>query len=103
MKIVYIAGSFRGANSWEIHNNVLKAERAVVDLIGKGYAPICPHKMGENLQGLYSDETYLEICFELLRKCDVLYMLRDWQDSEGSRAEFSLATELGIEIIFEED
>ena len=102
MKIVYIAGRFRGTNSWEIHNNVLKAEKAVVDLISKGYAPIAPHLITANLQGLFPDQVYLDICLELLSKCDSIYLLKGWKDSKGSVAEWNYALDNDMEIMFEE-
>jgi hypothetical protein len=30
MKVVYIAGKFRGPNAWEIHRNVHRAEQAAL-------------------------------------------------------------------------
>ena len=101
MRVVYVAGKFRGKNSWEIHNNVLKAEKAVVDLIGKGYAPIAPHLITANLQGLYPDKVFLDMCIDLLKKADAIYLLKGWQDSEGSVQEWIVAQDLGMEIIFE--
>ena len=102
MKVIYVAGPFRGANSWEIHNNVLKAEQATAKLIGQGYAVITPHLLTANMQGLYEDRVYLDICLELLRRCDTIYMLKEWQNSAGSREEFAEATSMGLKVIFEE-
>lgn len=65
-KLVYIAEKFRGENAWEIHQNVLRAEEATIKLIGEGYAVICPHKITENMQGLYPDDVYLYNCEEIL-------------------------------------
>jgi len=102
MCIIYVAGSFRGKNSWEIHNNVLKAERAMVKLIGEGYTPICPHKMTENLQGLYPDQVYLDMCLEFLKVSDAIYVLDNWKQSKGTQVELREAINLGLDIIYEE-
>ncbi len=102
MQIVYIAGKFRGANAWEVHQNVLKAEEAIVWLIDQGYAVICPHKMTENLHGLYPDQVYLDMCLELVRRSDELYVLKGWQRSKGTIEEIRLAVSLGKPIIYEE-
>lgn len=101
MKVCYVAGPFRGKNAWEIHRNVLDAESVIPYLIRQGYAPICPHKMTENLQGLFPDKVYLDICLELLRRCDAIYMLQGWENSEGSREELAEAKRLGLEILYE--
>ena len=102
MRIIYVAGKFRGKNSWEIHNNVLKAERAVVKLIGEGYAPICPHLITQNLQGLYPDQVYLDMCLEFLRVSDAIYVLDNWKQSKGTQTELREAINLGLDIIYEE-
>ena len=103
MLVIYIAGAFRGDNAWVIHNNVLKAEQAMTELIGKGFAVICPHKMTENLQGLYPDQVFLDMCLEILARCDAVYFLSGWRQSEGASAEYKLAIELDKELLFEID
>jgi len=80
----------------------LRAEEATAKLIGEGWAVICPHKITENLQGLYPDEVYLDICMELLRRSDAIYMLKGWRESEGSIMEFNVAKDAQMEIYFEE-
>jgi len=101
MDLIYIAGKFRGGNHWEIHQNVTHAEEAIPKLIGMGYAPICPHKMTENLQGLFSDKRYLDICIELLARCDAIYMLKGWEASRGATIELELAESLDLEVLYE--
>ncbi len=101
MKVVCIVGPFRGENAWEIHQNVLRAEAAIPELIRRGYAPICPHKMTENFQGLFADQTYLDICCELLKRSDAIYLLKGWRQSKGSISELELAQKMGLEIILE--
>ncbi len=102
MKIVYVAGSFRGANSYEVHQNVIKAEQTMVKLIGQGYGVIVPHLMTANCQGLYPDQVYLDMCLELVRRADEVYVLKDWKRSRGTIEEISLASSLGKEITYEE-
>ena len=105
--IAFISGAFRAKDHWGIHLNVLKAEAAIPKLIDLGYAPICPHKITEHMQDLYSDKTYLDMCLEMIRALrptkDVLYMLEGWEYSEGAIEEFDLAKDLGITIIEERD
>jgi len=101
MNVCYIASAFRGKNHWEMHQNVLKAEAVIPMLIEKGYAPICPHKITENMQGLFPDEKYLEICMELLKRSDAILLLEGWMHSEGSMAEWQQAEQWGKEIFYE--
>ena len=45
--------------------------------------------------------TGLQKCLQLLRRCDILLLCGDWQQSKGCMAEFAHAMNLGINIIFE--
>ena len=103
--IAFVSGKFRGRNHWEIHCNVLKAVAVIPGLIRMGYAPIVPHKITENMQGLFPDKTYLEMCFVIIRALrpskDILFMLRGWRDSEGAVEEYYEAKRLGIEVVEE--
>ena len=78
----------------------MDAEAAIPYLIRKGYAPVCCHKMTENLQGLFPDRVYLDNCLELLRRSDAVYVLPSWVSSEGSKEEIAEAEKLGKEIIW---
>ena len=44
---------------------------------------------------------YLKVCIRELTKCDTIYMLKDWINSEGAKLELCIADKLGLEIIFE--
>lgn len=43
----------------------------------------------------------LQKCLELLRRCDVLLLCGDWQNSKGCLAEFGFATARKMPIVFE--
>ena len=45
--------------------------------------------------------TGLQKCLQLLKRCDILLLCGDWQQSKGCMAEFAHAMNLGISIIFE--
>lgn len=46
-------------------------------------------------------EQYIRISFEMLKVCDTIVMLPDWQDSKGARIELGFALEKGLEVIYE--
>lgn len=101
MRVIYVAGPFRSKTSWGIHRNVLKAEEASLKLWKQGDIAICPHKMTEHYQGELPDKIWLDGMLEILSRCDAIYMLRGWENSEGSRQELELAEELGLKVIYE--
>lgn len=52
---------------------------------------------------MYAGTPYLaglQKCLELLRRCDVLLLCGDWQNSKGCLAEFGFATARKMPIVF---
>ena len=54
------------------------------------------------MDGINTDTTFLDGDLEILKRCDVIYMLKGWYRSQGSTAELELAKKLKKEIIYEE-
>ncbi len=103
MKVIYIAGKYRGQSEWQVKQNIQHAEKAAMRLWQKGYAVICPHLNTAFFGGGCDDSVWLEGDLEILKRCDAIYMLTGWTDSEGSRAEFQLAKDMGKDIYYEID
>ncbi len=116
MKVIYIAGPYRAPTEWGRQQNIRHAEAAMIRLLQKGWAVICPHKNSADLGGcVYPDPTgvetkddtdwlmWLVVDSELLRRCDAIYMLEGWPKSKGACAEYRLAAKLGKEIIYEDE
>lgn len=99
IRVVYVAGAFRAKTQWEIIQNVRKAEEASLKLWKLGYAVICPHAMTQNFQNECPDEVWLNGCVELLKRCDAIFLVEGWENSEGSREESKIAGELGLVVI----
>lgn len=100
MKLIYVAGKYRGKTINETYENIQVARQASTELWQKGYAVLCPHTNTSFMDGLVPDDTFLQGTMEILRRCDAIYLLPNWKQSEGARAEFALADELGLEVIF---
>jgi len=49
----------------------------------------------------FSQQEYMAICVPMLMACDVVVMLREWEDSEGACIEYNLAKKCG-KTIFDE-
>jgi len=101
MKLLFISGPYRAATTWDISMNIVAARRAAIKMWQAGYAVICPHSNTSHFDGICPDETWLDGDLEMLRRCDVIYMMAKWQESEGARVEHDLAIELGIVVIYE--
>ena len=98
MKVVYVAGPFRGPNAWVIEENIRRAERLALDVWRLGYACICPHTNTRFFQGAAPDDVWLNGDLELLKRCDAVVLTEDWGRSSGARAEVDVARSLGIPV-----
>jgi hypothetical protein len=98
VKVVYVAGPFRGPNAWEIEENIRCAERLALDVWRLGVACICPHTNTRFFQGAAPDEVWPEGDLEILRRCDAVILTENWRLSSGARAEVKAAGRLGIPV-----
>ena len=96
MKIIYIAGPFRGANAWDIEQNIRRAEELALSVWRLGAAAICPHTNTRFFQGAAPDAVWLEGDLEILRRCDAVMLTADWRGSSGAVREFEVAQDAGI-------
>ena len=103
MIVVYIAGPFRGPNSWEIEQNIRRAEALSLEVWRMGMAAICPHANTRFFQGAAPDSVWLDGDLEILSRCDAILMTPDWERSSGARAERDFAIEHGIPVYFSRD
>lgn len=92
---VYISGKMTGLTKKHYSENFSKAERL---LTSKGCEVVNPCA----IDGLpFSREEYLKIDLLLIYFCDAIYMLKNWEDSEGAKKELEEAKDLGLEIMYE--
>lgn len=99
MKVIYIAGKYRGPNAWAIEQNIRAAEEVAAKVWAMGHAALCPHANARHmLEGLISDEAALAGTLELMRRCDAVVLVPNWRDSEGARAEVAEADRLGLPV-----
>lgn len=96
MHIVYISGPFRGANSWEVEQNVRHAEEVALKLWLNGIAVICPHANTRFFDGVGKDKIFLEgdlAIIERLQEGDAVLFIDGWERSSGARWEYRKARE----------
>jgi hypothetical protein len=100
MKVVYIAGKFRGPNAWEIHRNVHRAEQAALWVAQAGAMPLCPHANTAHFHGTCTDDFWIDGTLELLRRCDALFNFDPARalESAGTRGEIAEAKRLGLPV-----
>ena len=100
MRLVYIAGPYRGPNAWAIEQNIRRAEDVAAQVWRAGLAALCPHANSRHMDGLTSDANFLAGTLEMLRRCDAVLLVEGWQRSTGSCAEVQEAMRLGLPVMY---
>jgi hypothetical protein len=92
MKVIYIAGKFRGPTPWAIEQNVRRAEERALEVnrLG-GCVALCPHTNNRFFQDSLPDQVWLEGALELMRRCDAVMLVPGWETSSGTAHELEVA------------
>jgi hypothetical protein len=98
-KLVYVAGPIRAKTTWDVTLNIRRAEEIATRMWREGVVAFCPHSHLMVSQDAITDEEWIAGDLELVRRCDAIYMLPGWQDSDGSRDEYVCATRHGLTIL----
>ena len=98
MKLVYIAGPLRGANAWEVTQNVNRAEYIADGVFQLGAFAVIPHTMTKNFDGTKDDQFWLEGTETLLLRCDAALAVPPYSRSEGTKSEIRAARTAGIPV-----
>lgn len=96
--VVYVAGPFRGKDSWEVEQNIRRAEALALDVWRLGCACICPHANTRFYQGAADDDVWLTGDLAIIARCDAVLLTPDWERSVGARAERDYAEQLGLPV-----
>jgi hypothetical protein len=96
MKLLYVSGKYSGNVCENIHN----ARIVSIKLWEAGFAVITPHLNSAHME-LDCKSTYDDFIagdIEILRRCDAIIMLPDWQSSAGAVIERKKAIEFMIPV-----
>jgi hypothetical protein len=100
MKVVYIAGPFTGKTAWDVECNVREAEKIALQVAKAGAMPLCPHTNSRFFYGQCTADFWYDGTLELLKRCDAIVMLPNWQASKGSLMEHTYAKEHGMQVFY---
>jgi len=99
METIFISGKITGLSREEASNNFYNAEIKLKELGHECFNPIrIADRYGWNLDYAF----YMSKCLAELPYCDTIYMLKNWRNSKGSKIEYMVARELGLNIMYEE-
>ena len=100
MTVVYIAGPFRGKSSWDVEQNIRRAETLALEVWRLGAVALCPHTNTRFFDGAADDRIWLDGDMELLKRCDAVLLTADWARSTGASAEKEHAHAIGVPVLF---
>ncbi len=103
MKLVYIAGPYRGSTDRATYKNIQHARKYAEKYWKAGYAVFCPHLNTAFFSGLVPEEHFIKGGIEILKRCDIIVMISGWRNSVGSINEHQFAIDNNISIKIDEE
>ena len=100
-EIAFISGQYRADTTHNILENIRKAEQVAIKYWQKGYVVICPHLNTRLFDGVLDDDVWLKGYLEILKRCDVIIMMKQWQKSIGASLELQQAKKYNLKIIYD--
>lgn len=104
MKLVYVAGPYRGASQLDVDLNIASAVDRARQVWAAGHLPVTPHLMSvgfaDDIVAAPGDEgRWMSGLLCLLAKCHEVWLVSGWETSAGTRTEIELAFFAGIPVI----
>ena len=103
-QIVYVAGAYR--SKWGLPGkivNIWKAYRTGRKLVRQGYCTYIPHMNTALMDiGLQDDQFFLDCGIKMLPKCQIIYMMKGFEYSDGACAELKEAQRRGLTVWYED-
>lgn len=97
---IYISGKMRGLPEEESR---MKFEAARQYLIELGHDVVNPWDSEKDKEEQCLEwEDYILYDLRIIKHCDALFMLDNWQDSDGAKCEHAFARGRGMEILYEQ-
>ncbi len=97
IKTIYISGKITGLPISEV---IVKFQTAETKIRRFGFEPINPLNNGLPLEADWADQMGRDIA--LLLRCDAIYMLPDWEQSEGATLEYLIARQRRMRVFLAE-
>lgn len=101
-KIIYVSGKYSGTPK-EINENISLAKKYAVKIWELGYTALCPHLNTFNFQLSSTSikyQDYIDGDLVLLKNCDAIFMLPEWEKSNGATIEKEFAEDNGMPIFY---
>ena len=98
VRLVYVACSYRTDDPVERELHIKAAQHIGYKLAKDGFYPVMPTVNTAYFDRIGDDRFWLSSTMELMRRCDVVYVVEGSHESKGVQAEIKEARKLGIPI-----
>lgn len=95
-KRMYLSGPIEG-----VENYMKYFSRAAERVSKMGLDPVNPAACFSPIKDALSRDEMMSMCFNLLEKCDCIYMLANWQTSKGAKEELKYALDRNFDVMVE--
>jgi len=100
---IFVSGAYR--SKWGklgVVWNIFKAWRAGRKLVRQGYSVFVPHLNTALMDDLQPVDFFLNCCLKELPNFEIIFMMRNWQNSIGAKEELAEAKRRGMEVWYED-
>ncbi len=100
MRLVYVAGAVSAKTREGVEANIDHAEDWGVEIAKLGGVPWIPHANTQDprFERVQLREFWYEATLEQLRRCDAVFLIPGWENSDGGRGEKAEAERLGMPV-----
>lgn len=98
MKLIYIAGKYRGCDRFEVAINIAKAARVAASVWVVGGVALCPNTNCVGFDGIVPDDVFLKGDLAILKVCHAALFINDWESSVGAKNEYMKAVDFSIPV-----
>ncbi len=97
MILAYVAGKFSGPTREAVEANIRAAEAVGIELARAGFVPVVPHAntSAPAYEEMQPYPFWIAATLELMRRCDIVVCVDNWQDSSGAKGEVAEQRRLG--------
>ena len=75
---IFVIGSYNGKNKKEIKQNIIKANKAGIEILKKGHLPFVAQSMFAFWEKEVDMKKIMKACFEWIKDCDAVVDTQYW-------------------------
>lgn len=97
---IYLAGKYTEAHTYLVQRNIALAMHHAQEVAIMGALPVTPHLLTANMDGIQHYQWWCDVTMQLMRKCDAVLMLPNYDRSNGAVAELVEALRLDMPVFY---